>query len=173
MRYFVNSPWSYFSVLGNHPANKQLRGQVRRGEKPTPIVFWRIYADGVEVKASGEQHESEHEQEQRQGKRRFVLRYYSVFNTEQCELPASVAEELAIPEEGALDPIEACEKVLAEMPNAPEIQHAGDKAFYSPMTDWLDRTFKCLFRRGLMLVALPKRQRTGRTSGSDPRRKRL
>ena len=41
----------------------------------------------------------EHEQEERQGSRRFVLRCYSVFNTEQCELPPSVTEELALPEE--------------------------------------------------------------------------
>jgi antirestriction protein ArdC len=113
----------------------KLGGRVRSGEKSTPVVFWRIYVDDVEVKASGEQHETELEQEQRQGKRRVVLRYYSVFNTEQCELPASVAQELAMPEERALDPIEACEKVLAEMPNPPEIQHAGDKAFYSPTAD--------------------------------------
>ena len=33
-----------------------------------------------------------------------------------------------------MDPIEACEKVLAGMPNPPKIEHAGDKAFYSPMT---------------------------------------
>jgi antirestriction protein ArdC len=59
-----------------------------------------------------------------QGGAPFVLRYYSVFNTEQC----------ALPEERTMDPIEACEKLSAEMPNPPEIEHAGDKAFYSPMT---------------------------------------
>jgi antirestriction protein ArdC len=91
--------------------------------------------DGVEVKANGDQHYAEHEQQQGQGRRRFVLRYYSVFNTEQWALPQSVIEELAIPEERTIDPIEACEKVLAQMPNPPEIQHAGDKVFYAPMAD--------------------------------------
>jgi antirestriction protein ArdC len=33
------------------------------------------------------------------------------------------------------DSIGACEKILAGMPNPPEIVHAGDKAFYSPATD--------------------------------------
>ena len=33
------------------------------------------------------------------------------------------------------DPIEAAERIIAGMPNPPEIQHAGSKAFYSPITD--------------------------------------
>jgi antirestriction protein ArdC len=111
----------------------QLGGQVRKGEKSTPVVFWRIYVDGVEVRANGDQHAPE--QEEGQGRRRFVLRYYSVFNTEQCELPAAISEKLALPEPHQLDPIEACEKILAGMPNPPELVHAGDKAFYSPTTD--------------------------------------
>jgi hypothetical protein len=35
------------------------------------------------------------------------LRCYSVFNTEQCELPPSIPEELALPEERMIDPMEA------------------------------------------------------------------
>ena len=113
----------------------ELSGRVRKGEKPTPVVYWRVYVDGVEVKANSDQHEPEHEQEESQGRLRFVLRYYSIFNTEQCELPASVSEKLAFPEQRQLDPIEACEKIRAGMPNPPEIVHAGDQAFYSPITD--------------------------------------
>jgi antirestriction protein ArdC len=106
---------------------------VRKGEKATPVVFWRIYLDGVEIKA-GEQ-EPEEEEAQEHGKRRFVLRYFSVFNTEQCDLPAAIMEKLAVPEQRRHDPIEAFEKILAAMPNPPEIVHAGDKAFYSSITD--------------------------------------
>jgi antirestriction protein ArdC len=46
-----------------------------------------------------------------------------------------ITEKLALPEQRQFDPIEACEKILAGMPNPPEIVHVGDKAFYSPMTD--------------------------------------
>lgn len=111
----------------------ELGGQVRKGEKSTPAVFWKIYVDGIEVN-TGEP-ESEAEEVNEQGRRRFVLRYYSIFNTEQCDLPVSVAKKLVLPEQRQLDPIEACEKILAGMPNPPEIVHAGDKAFYSPVTD--------------------------------------
>ncbi len=110
-----------------------LGGSVRKGEKATPVVFWRIYVDGVEVKAG--EPEPEGQETEGRGKRRFVLRYYSAFNTEQCDLPASVTDKLALPEQRQFDPIEACEKILAGMPNPPEIVHTGDKAFYSPVTD--------------------------------------
>ena len=123
----------------------ELGGRVRKGEKSTPVVFWRIYVDGVEVRANSDQHEPEHEQEEGQGRRRFVLRYYSIFNTEQCELPASVSEKLAFPEPRQLDPIEACEKILTGMPNPPEIVHAGDQAFYSPITDRITMPPRGLF----------------------------
>ncbi len=123
----------------------ELGGRVRKGEKSTPVVFWRIYVDGVEVRANSDQHEPEHEQEEGQGRRRFVLRYYSIFNTEQCELPASVSEKLAFPEQRQLDPIEACEKILTGMPNPPEIVHAGDQAFYSPITDRITMPPRGLF----------------------------
>ena len=109
----------------------ELGGQVRKGEKSTPVVFWRVYVDGVEVKPG--EAEPETQEAEGQGRRRFVLRYFSVFNTEQCELPVSISEKLPLPRQ--LDPIEACEKILAAMPNPPEIQHAGDQAFYSPLTD--------------------------------------
>jgi len=120
------------AILGDHSANNKLGGQVRKEEKSTPIVFWRIYVGGVEVESIGDQHEPEHEQEERQGGRRFVLRCYSVFNTEQCELPPSVTEELALPEERMIDPMEACERGLLECPTSPrsrqDLLFAGDRA---------------------------------------------
>jgi antirestriction protein ArdC len=33
------------------------------------------------------------------------------------------------------DPIEAAERIIAEMPNPPRIEYCGSKAFYSPGTD--------------------------------------
>ena len=33
------------------------------------------------------------------------------------------------------DPIEAAERIIADMPNRPEIQYSGSKAFYSSITD--------------------------------------
>jgi antirestriction protein ArdC len=121
----------------------ELAGSVRKGEKATPVVFWRVYVGGVEVKAG--ELETQAPLTEGQSKRRFVLRYFSVFNTEQCALPVSVTERLALPEQRQLDPIEACEKILANMPDPPEIVHAGDKAFYSPASDRVTMPPRSLF----------------------------
>ena len=125
----------------------ELGGQVRKGEKATPVVFWKIYLNGVEVKA-GEASEPEAQEPESQGRRRFVLRYFSIFNTEQCEFPITVTDKLALPEQRQLDPIAACETILAGMPNPPEIVHAGDKAYYSPTTDRITMPPPGLFENG-------------------------
>jgi len=44
------------------------------------------------------------------------------------------------------DPIEAAERIIAAMPNAPQIEHAGSKAFYSPITDRITLPPRELFR---------------------------
>jgi len=68
-------------------------------------------------------------------RRRFLLRYYRVFNLEQCELPKAVLDKLPKVETREHTPISTCAETVGCMPNAPEIQHAGSKAFYSALTD--------------------------------------
>jgi antirestriction protein ArdC len=58
-----------------------------------------------------------------------------VFNVEQCELPQAALDKLPKIETHEHDPIEAAEKIIAGMPNPPEIRYAGSKAFYSSITD--------------------------------------
>ena len=79
--------------------------------------------------------ELEHEETNEKTRRRFLLRYYRVWNLEQCDLPQAVLDKLPKIETHEHDPIEAAERIIAGMPNPPEIQHAGSKAFYSPITD--------------------------------------
>jgi antirestriction protein ArdC len=54
---------------------------------------------------------------------------------EQCSLPQAVVDKLPKLETYQHDPIEAAERIIANMPNPPEIEFAGSSAFYSPMTD--------------------------------------
>ncbi len=60
---------------------------MRKSEKVTAVDFWRIYVDGVEVKANADEHKPEHEQQKGRASE-FVLKICLVFNAEQCELPA-------------------------------------------------------------------------------------
>jgi antirestriction protein ArdC len=109
----------------------ELGGLVRKGERSQIVVFWKV--DQI-AKAETE---TDPEKDAADGKSRprFVLRYYRLFNLEQCELPQAVLDKLPKIETHQHDPIEAAERIIAGMPNPPEIQYAGSKAYYSPITD--------------------------------------
>jgi antirestriction protein ArdC len=97
----------------------QKKGQVKKGEHGTPVIFWKMFDNGVG--ANGKP------------KKNFVLRYYTVFNSSQCEgleVPTEVGKT------SLFTPIEACERiVMGYTENGPPVEHGGDKASYSPMTD--------------------------------------
>ena len=107
----------------------ELGGHIRKGEESTAIVFWKI----DDVKQSTE--DANAEETEQKTRRRFLLRMYRVWNLEQCELPQAVLDKLPKIETHLHDPIEAVEKIVAGMPNPPEIVRGGSKAFYSPLTD--------------------------------------
>ena len=132
VNYFLLSATKYVSPfwLSFRQAN-QLGGQVRKGEHGTIIVFWKV----DDVRADDDRDQDEASEASAKDRRRFLLRYYRVWNVEQCELPQAVLDKLPKIETHEHDPIEAAERIIAGMPNPPEIQYAGSKAFYSPITD--------------------------------------
>ncbi len=107
----------------------QLGGSVCRGEHSELIVFWKV--DQVADSATGD----DMEKVETDKRRRFVLRYFRVWNLEQCDLPQAVLDKLPKIETHQHDPIEAAERIVREIPKAPVIQYSGSKAFYSPITD--------------------------------------
>jgi antirestriction protein ArdC len=97
-------------------------GSVRKGSKGCPVVFWRWPTD-----EDGAENGKGSEPAQRRAP---VLRYYTVFNAEQCDGIAVPAME-ACP----FEPIPECERIVRSMPKAPRIEHGGSQAFYRPSTD--------------------------------------
>lgn len=95
---------------------RMLGGSVKRGERGTPIVFWKVY-----------------ENEKRNGDidKRFVLRHFTVFNAEQTE--GIYIPKLEAPK--AVDPIEDCEKIVSSFKDAPVLEHGGNRACYVPSLD--------------------------------------
>ena len=102
---------------------------MRKGEESSIVTFWK----GEAVKRRTQDPETDEPEEKT--RRRFLLKLYRVFNLEQCELPQAVIDKLPKTETHQHDPIDAVEKIIAGMPNPPEIVRAGTKAFYSPTTD--------------------------------------
>lgn len=94
-------------------------GMVRKGEKSSMVVFWKQYE--TEDRETGE------------AKTVPVLRYYRVFNAEQCEGVETPDASTIQPVDFA--PLEACERVVAGYPDGPTIEHGGTRAYYRPGTD--------------------------------------
>ena len=97
---------------------RQRGGSVSKGEKGFPVVFWKQLK--VEDKETGEE------------KRIPFLRYFMVFNAEQCE---GIDVPVPILPLTDFERIERAEAVIRDMPNAPAIKHGGGRACYSPSED--------------------------------------
>jgi antirestriction protein ArdC len=130
VNFFLLSASKYVSPfwLTVRQAN-QLGGHVRKGEESTIVTFWKI----DEFKKGGE--DSDPGDDDEKTRRRFVLRFYRVFNLKQCDLPQAFLDKLPKIETHQHGWIEAAERIIAAMPNPPEILRAGSKAFYNPLTD--------------------------------------
>ena len=100
-------------------------GTVRKGSKGMPVVFWRWNKPGQESETQEEQAETS----QRRGAP--LLRYYTVFNREQCD----GIEAPAAPTAKAFEPIPECERIVRAIQNGPRIEHHGAQAYYRPSTD--------------------------------------
>jgi antirestriction protein ArdC len=100
-------------------------GAVKKGEKGTPVFFWKVYekkSDRSGRKADGDETDD----------KRFVARYYTVFNVEQCDgidYPKPVRTPRVVP------PIASCDTIVASYKDAPALRHGGGAAFYSPIGD--------------------------------------
>ena len=112
----------------------QIGGYVKKGAKGQTVLFWKFKAR----KGAAQDGQPDGEEESRQERKGYVVgRAYTVFNATQCALPeawaarAQVAQKVVEP---ALK-IEACEKIVADMPGRPSITHGGASAFYRPSID--------------------------------------
>jgi len=93
---------------------KAMGGNVRKGERGTPIIFWRRFE--VEDRKTGEPKEVP------------MLRYYSVFNLDQVDgIEAPDAPEIPDRE---FTPITRAQQIMDNMPNPPRIEHIQPRAFY-------------------------------------------
>jgi len=113
-------------------------GHVRKGEKSTPVVFWKILQKG----GDGENEDHADEDAAPGMKRIPMLRLYNVFNVEQCD-----GVEYPKPEqvERPFTPIETCEQIVQAMPRPPTIEHLQTRAFYRPADDTLNMPRRELF----------------------------
>lgn len=119
---------------------KQVDGNIIKGQKASMVIFWKWINN---------KEESEPDTNNPEEKGFPMLRYYNVFNTEQCtDINHKRVKELRDAEkEFDFDPIPVCEAIVEGMPKRPEIQHIENRAFYRPSTDKVNmpkqERFKC------------------------------
>ncbi len=114
MMTYISPYWLTFNQC------REKGGHIKAGAKSTPIVFW--------TKAKKENDED--------GEKSIpVLRYYNVFNAEQCE---GLKIEKTEAEERFFNPLEVCQMVINSMPNSPEIRHIDQRAYYVPAMDYVN-----------------------------------
>lgn len=118
-----NYPQNYFLTFKQV---KDLGGSVKKGEKSQEVIFWKwIEKENYEKKEDIDKI-----------KKVPMLRYYRVFNIDQCEgIPKEKIPSII---ERKNDPIESCEKIITEMPKRPEIRHNEQKAYYHKMDDYVN-----------------------------------
>jgi antirestriction protein ArdC len=122
---------------------KQLKGSVRKGERSTTIIFWKFTRKHFSEE-NGETGETE-----TVSKMIPLLRYYRVFNSEQCEgLSHKRLEELRKQAEETeaeaeeFDTLEAAENIWQNYEDKPELKHGEARAFYQPTSDFINMPLK-------------------------------
>ena len=95
---------------------RQLKGYVKKGEKATIIIYWKI----KETEATLETGEIKKEAIP-------ILRYYKVFNIEQCE-GIKIKED-----KEEFNPIEKCEVIISEYKDKPEIKQGQQSCYINTL----------------------------------------
>ena len=126
---------NYFMLsLSPYPSNewltfkqaKELKGNVKKGEKSTPIFFWNTFNKEVE-NSKGEM------------KKETIpfLKVYHVFNLEQCEnIEAAKGDES---QKIVFEPVKECEKIIEGFPlGFAPIKEGESRAYYHPTFDYIN-----------------------------------
>jgi antirestriction protein ArdC len=112
-----------------------LGGNVRKGEHGSIVVFWKVDAKAVNSAEGDGGDDGDGDQEQTPcARRRYLLRYYYVFNIEQCDnIPAD-----KIPAAPSGADVDTAAKAIAAgylEHGGPALVFGGARACYSPMLD--------------------------------------
>lgn len=104
---------------------RELGGAVKKGQKGCPIVYWKM----IEKKDDNGEATEE---------RIPMLKYYTVFNVDQCDIPADKLPVCEALPQNDNSPIEMAESIIDSMPNCPRIEYIQQRAFYNQLLDMVN-----------------------------------
>jgi antirestriction protein ArdC len=99
---------------------EDIGGTVKPDQKPELIVFWKWPEDKKDSP----------------DKPKPILRYYQIYNVEQCELLDKFIPEGSPFHEN--NPIVACAEIVENMPKKPDIKSKENRAYYHPFFDYIN-----------------------------------
>jgi antirestriction protein ArdC len=105
-------------------------GNVKKGQKSTPVIFWK-WLD-----------KNDSDNETSTSGKIPMLRYYSVFNIEQTE---GIEAPEPIETHNLFDPITNADKIVADMPQKPDIKYGGNRAYYTVNLDYIQLPYQHTF----------------------------
>lgn len=106
---------------------KTIGASVKKDEKGHVVVFWK-----------NTQMQPEELDDKGNPKMKQTLRYYKVFNIEQCR---DIPEGLLPKQEASqndFNPIMECESIMHSFTSCPDIQHKEQRAYYHPQQDFIN-----------------------------------
>jgi antirestriction protein ArdC len=106
-------------------------GRVKSGEHGLPVVFFKMLDRSDASEPSD------------QGGKFPLLRYYTIFNVDQCE--GLEFPKIETTSHNPIESIEDCEDLVANMQSRPEIKSSEARAYYMPSTDIVNMPNKSLF----------------------------
>ncbi len=104
-------------------------GRIKKGSKGCPIIFWNWDRSD---KKKGDQDEVDSD---KPTKKAPLLRYYTVFNLDQCE---GITPPKGFEEREFTNKIVEAENIIENMPHCPKILHLEPYAYYSPAKDFVN-----------------------------------
>jgi antirestriction protein ArdC len=116
-------------VYGTFQQIRANGGKVRKGEKATVVVFWKMSVNKDETT--------------QENKRMFLLRYFHVFNTDQADFDeqdlAKIDQLQSLVEEKHNESHVEAEEIITGYQNKPDIHFSDkdDRAYYSPVADMI------------------------------------
>lgn len=110
---------------------KELGGNIRQGAKGYPVIFFKML-----TKKEGATTPAPTAGQPEKDKKIPMLQYYTVFSVEDVEgVDIKLPEVAPQPEH---QPVAACEQVLANWSDKPKITHMQQRAYYSPLMDYVN-----------------------------------
>jgi antirestriction protein ArdC len=100
---------------------KEAGGRIKQGERSHLVIYYKWI--------------EKEDEKLKEIKKIPFLRYHLVYNIAQCEGKLNITlPRLLKPNM----PLQACEQIVREMPNAPEIKHEYQQAYYNSVLDYIN-----------------------------------